>query len=96
MRLRTKKKTSTIPNQEEIDQVIISESEKSPAWEPPVRVKRSRPTSLPIPGELAARAEFLAKLHREPNVAKWVERVVWERVELEEVAFTEARRQLAS
>jgi len=44
-------------------------------------VKRSKPASLSLPGELAAGAAFLAKLHREPAVDKWVERVVRERVE---------------
>jgi hypothetical protein len=59
-------------------------------------VKRSKPASLALPGELAARAAFLARLHREAGVAQWVERVVRERVELEELAFKEAKRKLAS
>ncbi|MGA9623469.1 MAG: hypothetical protein WBL65_01620 [Bryobacteraceae bacterium] len=57
------------------------------AWEAPIRVKRSKPASLAIPGELAARAAFLARLHREAGVAQWVE--------LEELAFTEAKKKLA-
>ena len=96
MSSRKKSKTSTILDQEEIDRVVISESDDNSAWEASVRVKRSRPASLSIPGELAARAAFLARLHREVNVAKWVERVVRERVELEELAFTEAKKKLAS
>ncbi|MBM3814784.1 MAG: hypothetical protein FJW20_24425 [Acidimicrobiia bacterium] len=75
---------------------MISQWEDSQEWEAPVRVKKSGPASLTIPGELAARAEFLAKLHRESNLGKWVERVVRERVELEELAFTEAKKDLAS
>jgi len=59
-------------------------------------MKRSKPAVLSLPGELAARAAFLAKLHRETGVDKWVDRVVRERVELEEFAFTEAKRKLAS
>jgi len=35
-------------------------------------------------------------LHREAGVDKWVERIVRERVELEERAFREARKKLAS
>jgi hypothetical protein len=34
-------------------------------------------------------------LHREADVDKWVERVVRERVELEEFAFKETKRRLA-
>ena len=96
MSSRKKSKTSTILDQEEIDRVVISESDDNSAWEASVRVKHSRPASLSIPGELAARAAFLARLHREADVAKWVERVVRERVELEELAFTEAKKKLAS
>jgi hypothetical protein len=51
---------------------------------------------LSIPGELPARASFFASLHRERGVDKWVERVVRERVELEELAFAEAKKKLAS
>jgi hypothetical protein len=35
-------------------------------------------------------------LHREAGIEKWVERVVRERVELEEFAFKETKRKLAS
>ena len=41
----------------------------------------SQHACLSIPGELAARAAFLAKLHREAGLGKWVERIVRERVE---------------
>jgi len=44
---------------------------------------------------LAARAAFLAHLHREKNVEKWLARIIKERVELEEVAFSEAKRAMS-
>jgi len=93
---RQKKKKAALQNQDEIDRFAISQSADDSAWEAPIHVKRSRPTSLSIPGELAARASFLAKLHREAGIDKWVERVIRERVELEELAFTEAKKKLAS
>jgi hypothetical protein len=95
MSTRKGKKTTTL-NQESIDRIVSSQSDDDPAWEAPIRVKRSAPASLSLPGELAARAAFLAKVHREAGVDKWVERVVRERVELEELAFTEAKKKLAS
>ena len=49
-----------------------------------------------LPGDLAARAAFLAKLHREGRLEEWLARIIRERVELEEVAFIEAKRELAS
>lgn len=97
MSTRKKNKTTTaILDQEGIDRLVISQSDDDSAWEAPIRVKRSKPASLSIPGELAARAAFLARLHREAGIDKWVERVVRERVELEELAFIEAKKRLAS
>ena len=51
---------------------------------------------LSISGDLAARAAFLAKIHRESGLDKWVERIVRERVEIEESAFTAAKKGPAS
>lgn len=96
MSTRKKNKRTTILDQEGIDRLVISQSDDESAWEAPIRVKRSKPASLSLPGELAARAAFLARLHREASVDKWVERVVRERVELEELAFTEVKKKLAS
>jgi len=91
-----KKRKATILDQEAIDQLVIGEADDESAWEGPIRVKKSKPASLSIPGDLAARAAFLARLHREAGVDKWVERILRERVELEEVAFAEAKKELAS
>ena len=96
MALMNSRNKKTMLNQEGIDRLVISQSDDDPAWDAPIRVKRSKPATLSIPGELAARAAFLARLHREAGVDKWVERIVRERVELEERAFREARKKLAS
>ena len=95
MTTQKKKKTAAL-DQEAIDRLVISESDDDSAWEAPIGVKQPKRASLSIPGELAARAAFLAKLHRESHVDNWVERVVRERVELEELAFAEAKKKLAS
>jgi hypothetical protein len=60
------------------------------AWGNAVRVRRAKNKPLSLPADLAARAVFLAKLHREKNVESWLARIVKERVELEERAFTQA------
>jgi hypothetical protein len=90
---KTKRKVS---KEDAVDRLVVSQSEDDSAWGPRIRVKRTQETSLSIPGELAARAAFLAKAHREPGLSKWVERVLRERVELEELAFIEAKKGLAS
>ena len=91
-----KKRKAITRDQEQIDRLVVSQASDESAWDAPVRVKRSRPAALSLPGELAARATFLARLHREPGMDKWVERVVRERVELEESAFKETKKKLAS
>lgn len=80
---------------EEIDLSVVSEADDDDAWEAPVLVSRKQ-TAIGLPSGLAQRAAFLARLHREQDLQSWVERVVRERVELEERAFTQARRELAS
>ncbi|MFH1906272.1 MAG: hypothetical protein ABIL11_02645 [Chloroflexota bacterium] len=80
----------------EIDQTIIAQADDNSAWEKPILVRRTRAASLSIPPDLAARAAFLAKLHRKPSVEEWLTRVIQERIELEEAAFTGAKQELAT
>ena len=43
-----------------------------------------------------ARAAFLARLHREKHVEKWLARIIRERVEIEEDAFAEIKCSVAA
>jgi hypothetical protein len=72
-------------SQEEIDERVIAEIDDPSAWEEPIEVRRDVPAKLSISAELAVRAEFLAKLHHEANVERWLTRIIRERVELEEL-----------
>jgi hypothetical protein len=92
--MKTFGKKASALSQEAIDRRVVAQSENDSAWEAPIRVKRSKPASLSIPGDLAARAGFLARLHREADLKSWVERVLRDRVELEEFAFAEAKKNL--
>lgn len=92
--MKTLEKKNASRGQESVDRQVIAQSENDSAWEAPIRVKRAKPASLSIPGDLAARAAFLARLHREADLESWVERVLRERVELEEFAFSEAKKNL--
>jgi len=82
--------------QDRIDRVVTAQADDDSAWQKAIVVRRPKTASLSIPAELAARAAFLARLHRESRVDKWVERIVRERVEIEESAFTAAKKTLAS
>ena len=79
----------------EVDSIVESQADEDSAWEKPIQVRRAKPASVTIPAELAARAAFLAKLHRENNVGEWLTKVIKERVELEEVAFKEAKKEMS-
>ena len=92
--MKTLEKKTPSRSQESIDRQVISQAENDSAWETSVRVQLAKPASLSIPGDLAARAAFLARLHRATNLQSWVERVLRERVELEESAFSEAKKNL--
>ena len=89
------RRSSRSLTQDEIDERVIAQAEDDSAWEPAVHVSRKQ-AAIGLPGDLAQRAAFLARLHRERSLQAWIERVVRERVELEERAFTQARRDLGS
>ena len=81
-------------SENEIDKVVVAQAEDDSAWDEPIRVRRNKAASLSIPTELIERASFLANLHREKGAREWLTRIIRERVELEEVAFAEVKREL--
>jgi len=84
------------PAQDQVDRFVIAHADDDSAWGKAIVVRRPKSKFLSIPADLAARAAFLAKLHREKRVDKWIERIVRERVEIEESAFAAAKKTLAS
>jgi len=87
-------KTKKDLSEKEIDQIVIAQANDETAWEKPVYVHRTKPASLSIPAELAARAAFLARLHRMKSVEEWLHSIIQERVELEEAAFVGMKHDL--
>jgi hypothetical protein len=80
----------------EIDQLVTAQADDDSAWEKPIRVRRAKPASLAIPANLAARAAFLAQLHRTTNVDDWLTHIIQERIEIEEAAFMGVKQDLAA
>ncbi len=80
----------------EIDELVEQQANDDSAWEKPVRVRKTKGSSISIPPGLAARAAFLAELHRKSNVEEWLTRVIQERIELEEAAFVGAKQELTT
>lgn len=82
------------PTEEEIDRMVVAQADDESAWEAPIHVRKTEGASLSIPAKLASRAAFLAKLHREKGLEEWLTRIIRERIELEEIAFSEVKREL--
>ena len=57
-------------SEEDIDKIVESQAQDDSAWERPIKVRRAKSAALSLPAELAARAAFLARLHREKNVGE--------------------------
>ena len=83
-------------SEEEIDKIVVEQADKDSAWEEPIHVRKKKLTSLSVPAEIAARAAFLAKMHRETNIEKWLIHIIRERIEIEEIAFVEAKRDMSA
>ena len=81
--------------EEEIDRVVVDQADDPAAWSKPLRARKRKATALSIPEALAERAAFIARLHRASGLEDWLARIIRERVELEEGAFAQARRELA-
>jgi len=81
-------------SEQEIDQLVAAQAHDDSAWEEAVQVRKSMPASLLIPADLAARAAFLARLHRTDSLEAWLAHIIRERVEIEEAAFLEIKQAL--
>ncbi|MGQ9631455.1 MAG: hypothetical protein ACUVXI_14265 [bacterium] len=89
------KDKAKVLSEEEVDKIVVAQADNDSAWGKPIRVRKAKPASLLLPSELAARAVFFARLHREASVEDWLRRVIQERIELEEAAFAGLKRDLA-
>lgn len=83
-------------SEREIDALVEAQADDTSAWGKPIRARRGKSRPLSLPADLAARAVFLAKLHRERSLESWLARIIKERVELEERAFAQAKRALSA
>ena len=90
------KKKAAKKTEREIDELVIAEANDDSAWEKPERVRPSKDEAVSIPAEVASRAAFFARLHRASSVDDWIKKIVAERVDIEEAAFAEAKRDLAA
>jgi len=89
-------KKRRVKTEREIDEAVIASADDNSAWEKPVRVSRAKSESVSLPADMATRAAFFARLHREANVEQWIKKIVSERIDIEEAAFAASKRELAT
>ena len=93
----TKNKTKKrVLSEAEIDLRVEAEADDDEAWEAPIHVSRKHENMVSLPADLAARAAFLARLHKEADTSAWLKRIIAERVELEEFAFLDFKKSLVA
>lgn len=92
--MRTRKAIAKPLLQTQIDRIVIDQAADDSAWEEPVYVQPMPPTSLSLPAELAARAAFVAQLHRNTTVDEWLRQIIRERLDVEETIYREVKREL--
>ncbi len=80
--------------QKHINNLVVAQAGNDSAWEAPIQVRRGEAGTISIPADLAARAAFLAQVHHASGVEEWLTRFIPESIELEEVAFAAAKRDL--
>ena len=81
--------------EEQIDEIVIAQADDDAAWEEPIWVHRTAPTTMSLPSDLASRAAFFAQLHKVSSVEEWLRRIIQERIDFEESAFTGLKQALA-
>jgi hypothetical protein len=95
--MSSKKRRQREPlTQAEIDEQVIAEAGREEAWEAPIRVRPTAPTAFHLPSDLAARAAFLSRIHHRRGLEDWLMHVIRERVEIEETAYADAKRELSA
>jgi hypothetical protein len=92
--MKMKEKTINI-SESAIDEIVIAQADNPTAWGKPIKVRRSKAATLTLSEDLAARATFFTRLHHEESVEDWLKRVIQERIDLEEAAFADVKRDLA-
>lgn len=93
--MSTRRKPQVL-TEEEIDKIVVAQADDDSAWGKPVRVRKTKTVAVPLSSALAARVAFFARLHREKSMETWLERIIQERLDLEEAAFAGLKRDLAA
>ena len=86
------KPKNRILSEQEIDGLVIAQADDESAWEKPVIVNRSPCTPVFLPSDLAERAGYFARLHHEANLSRWLQKVIQERLDMEEAVLAGCKK----
>jgi hypothetical protein len=81
---------------EEIDVIVTAHADDESAWDQPVHIHRKKSASISLQTVLTERAAFFSRIHREKNMENWLARIIQERLDIEEAAFTGFKREMFS
>ena len=70
--------------EEQIDVIVTKQADDLSKWESPVRVKAPQAISLRLSPQLIQKAKFLASLHKSKGYQSYLEKIIKERIQLEE------------
>ncbi len=70
--------------EDQIDEIVIKEADDLSKWESPVHVKAPQAISLRLSPQLIQKAKFLATLHKSKGYQSYLEKIIKERIQLEE------------
>lgn len=78
------KKNSKKLTNEQIDEIVTKESDDLSKWEEPIEVKAPQAVLLRLSPELIQKIKFLATIHKTDNYQNWLEKIIKERIQLED------------
>ena len=78
------KKNSKKLTNEQIDEIVTIESDDLSKWEEPIEVKAPQAVLLRLSPELIQKIKFLATIHKTDNYQNWLEKIIKERIQLED------------
>jgi len=78
------KKNSKKLTNEQIDEIVTKESDDLSKWEEPIEVKAPQAILLRLSPELIQKIKFLATIHKTDNYQNWLEKIIKERIQLED------------
>ncbi len=68
----------------EIDEIVIKDADDLSKWEKPIKVKAPQAIALRLSPELIQKIQNFAKIHNKNNYQNWLEKIIIERIKLEE------------